>query len=394
MKKPFFSVNRSLITLAILVTLSLLVGGCSSGAKETHISGGRWTKISPGIWRTQRGTEHSPSLLTESGAVPRMQSLALLPDTSFPIENSEIIVRIEKGRTYIRFPLVDGEQLFGLGLNFKNVNQRGRIFRLHVDHYGGRDNGRTHAPVPFILSSKGYGILVDTSRYIDVYAGTGVTTDSSNPAIPRDRNTDKNWTANPRSDNLERVIPEEGVRMTVFAGTSMMDTVRRFNLFCGGGFIPPKWGLGFWQRTPTLFSAEDVTAEVSEFSKRNFPLDVIGLEPGWHSKSYPCTFAWDSGRFPDPTEFINQMGKEGIKINLWMNPYLSPDSPIYEKMLPFAGSHTVWNGIVPDYTLPEAARIMRDYLKKELTDIWVIGFKLDEIEVFDNWMWTDSEKFQ
>lgn len=138
MKKPFFSVNRGLITLAILVALSLLVGGCSSGAKETHISGGQWTKISPGIWKTQRGTEHSPSLLTESGAVPRMQSLALLPDTSFPVEDSEISVRIEKGRTYIRFPLVDGEQLFGLGLNFKNVNQRGRIFRLHVDHYEGR----------------------------------------------------------------------------------------------------------------------------------------------------------------------------------------------------------------------------------------------------------------
>ena len=36
------------------------------------------------------------------------------------------------------------------------------------------------------------------------------------------------------------------------------------------------------------------------FLDRGFPLDVIGLEPGWQSKSYPCTFSWDKGRFPDP----------------------------------------------------------------------------------------------
>jgi alpha-glucosidase (family GH31 glycosyl hydrolase) len=392
-KKNYNSIFRNLITFPLLMTLVLLGAGCFSETKDSRETGRLWSKISPGIWRIQAGPENGPSLLTESGSIPRMQSLALLPDTSFPVKESEISVRIEKGRTYIRFPLVDEEQLFGLGLNFKNVNQRGRIFRLHVDHYGGRDNGRTHAPVPFILSSTGYGILIDTANYIDVYAGTGVTAESSNPAVPRDRNTDKNWTASPRSDNLEIVIPGEGVRMAIFAGTSMMDAVRRFNLFCGGGFIPPKWGLGFWQRTPTLFSAEDVSTEVSEFSKKDFPLDVIGLEPGWHSKSYPCTFAWDSGRFPAPEEFINQMEKEGIKINLWMNPYLSPDSPVYEKMRPYTGSHTVWNGRVPDYTMPEAAKIMKDYLKKELTDIGVSGFKVDEIDGFDHWLWPDTAEF-
>ena len=391
-KKSFSSKIKTLLFFTFPL-LTLLIPGCQNSQDAAELEGREWRNISPGIWRFQAGPEKSSSLLTEAGALPRMRDLEQLPETSFPVDKSGINIRMEKGKTYLRFPLDDGEQLFGLGLNFKNVNQRGRIFRLHMDHYGGRDNGRTHAPVPFILSSRGYGILIDSPRYIDVYAGTGVTRDSKNPAVPRDRNTDKNWTPQPRSDNLEIILPGEYARMFVFAGTTMMDTVSRYNLFCGGGFIPPKWGLGFWQRTPTLFSDEDVKTEVSEFKKRNFPLDVIGLEPGWHSKSYPCTFAWDKGRFPHPREFIDQLKLQGIRVNLWMNPYLSPDSPIYEKMLPYTGSHTVWNGAVADYTLPEASAIFQEYAGKEITGIGVSGFKVDEVDGFDHWLWPDSAQF-
>lgn len=37
---------------------------------------------------------------------------------------------------------------------FQTVEQRGRVMRLHVDHYGGSDNGRTHAPIPFLSPAK------------------------------------------------------------------------------------------------------------------------------------------------------------------------------------------------------------------------------------------------
>ena len=65
-----------------------------------------------------------------------------------------------------------------LGLNFKTHNQRGRILNLHMDHYGGTDNGRTHAPVPFYVSSRGYGVLIDAARYMTVYAGTAIRVDA------------------------------------------------------------------------------------------------------------------------------------------------------------------------------------------------------------------------
>jgi alpha-D-xyloside xylohydrolase len=126
-------------------------------------------------------------------------------------------------------------------LNFKSVAQRGRIFRLHVDHYGSEDNGRTHAPVPFFISSKGYGVLVNAARYIDVSVGSAVRKDSKNPPVARDRNSDRAWDAQPYSDNIEMVIPEAGVEIILFTGKNLMEVVQRFNLYCGGGIIPPKW---------------------------------------------------------------------------------------------------------------------------------------------------------
>ncbi|MBW7462492.1 ABC transporter substrate-binding protein, partial [Paenibacillus sepulcri] len=93
----------------------------------------------------------------------------------------------------------------------------------------------------------------------------------------------------------------------VFSGPALADAVSRYNLFCGGGVLPPKWGLGFWHRVPALFSAEEAMAEALEFRHRDYPCDVIGLEPGWHTRSYPATYEWDRERFPDPEGFVRGM---------------------------------------------------------------------------------------
>jgi len=353
----------------------------------------QWESTFPGIWKTEVAQPETFNLLSAASKQPRAEALAKKSPEDFPISRDEILAFTEHGRTVLRFPLEKGEQIYGFGLNFKTVQQRGRILRLHVDHYGGEDNGRTHAPVPFFVSSKGYGVLINAARYIEVYVGTSVRVDSKNPPKAKDRNTDKSWSAQPYSDNLEMVIPADGVEMVLFAGKNMLDVVQRFNLYCGGGTLPPKWGLGFWQRTPTLYNQNDIQKEVNGFAEKNFPLDVVGLEPGWHSKSYPCTFEWDKTRYPTPATFAQNMKQQGIRLNLWMNPYISPDGILYDKLLPYAGTHKVWNGIVPDYTMEKPRKIMQDHFNKYQLDIGVSGFKMDEVDGYDRWLWPDAAQF-
>lgn len=352
-----------------------------------------WQQMAPGVWKGVIGTPEDYSLLTVAGVLPLKEGFTRLPEVHLPELANEIVGTVQDGKTCLQIPLEKEEQIFGFGLNFQTVHQRGKILNLHVDHYGGKDNGRTHAPVPFYVSSLGYGILVNSARYLTVYAGSGVRKDSPNAPIARDRNTDKDWTSAPYSDAVSILVPAQGVEIFLFAGPTPMDAIRRYNLYCGGGALPPRWGLGFTQRTQKLYTADDVEREIDEFERRGFPLDFIGLEPGWQSKAYPCTLEWDKKRFPNPADFIQKMAKKGVRINLWTNPYLSPESDIYKQMYPVSGSHTVWCGIVPDMADCLARQLWMDKLEKEHIGIGVSGYKIDEVDGYDRYLWPDVATF-
>ncbi|GAB3946872.1 glycoside hydrolase family 31 protein [Spirosoma harenae] len=353
----------------------------------------QWTLVAPGIWKTVAGTPETISPLSVAEINPRLDGLKKLGDRSFPASLTESVHQQTDNKTYLRFPLKKGEQLFGLGLNFKSVQQRGTIKTLHVDHYNGKDNGRTHAPVPFYVSSLGYGVLVNSARYITVYAGTGVRRDS--PEIPpeKDRNTQRDWSAQPYSDAVEVVIPASGTEVYVFAGATTMEVVQRYNLYCGGGTLPPKWGLGFTHRTPTLFTDEKVLQEVAEFEAKGYPLSFVGLEPGWQSHSYPNSFVWDSTRFPQPKAFLDKLAQKNIRANLWINPYVSSHSPIFKRVLPYTGSHMVWVGRVPDFTMAPARDLYKDLFSKQHLSVGISGYKVDEVDGYDHWLWPDVATF-
>lgn len=352
-----------------------------------------WQQVEPGVWKGVVESPEEYSLLGVAGVAPQKEGFSRLPEVELPGLANEIVGTIQDGKTSLRIPLQKKEQLYGFGLNFQTVHQRGKILNLHVDHYGGRDNGRTHAPVPFYISSRGYGVFINSARYLTVYAGSGARKDSPNAPVAKDRNLDKTWTSAPYSDAVSILVPAAGAEIYLFAGPTPMDVIRRYNLFCGGGTLPPRWGLGFTQRTKKLYTADDVKKEADEFEQRGFPLDFIGLEPGWQSKAYPCTFEWDATRYPDPAGFVKEMADKGVRINLWTNPYVSPESKIYKEMYPVSGSHTVWCGIVPDLAGEKARQIWKDKLEQEHVNIGVSGYKIDEVDGYDRYVWPDVATF-
>ena len=380
-KTPFFF-------SAIILIFSVF--SCSQVENNPKL---KWEETANGIWKATVGKKTSIDLLSAAGIAPFTSALNKKDKVEFPFNPDQIKVTSFDGKLYLRFPLTDDEELYGLGLQFQSIKRRGRIYHLHVDHYGGRDNGRTHAPVPFYISNKNYGVLINSANYITVYAGTSVRTDSPNQPEIRDRNTDRNWSASPKSDAVEILVPANGAEIYVFGGTSILDVVSRYNLYSGGGVLPPKWGLGFTYRTNTKFNSKQVTDLVDEFEKQEFPLDFIGLEPGWQSASYPCSYVWSPERFPGNGKIVSDLLAKNVRTNLWINPYLAPTSPIFEKMNTFTASHSVWCGTVPDYSTPEARKIFSDFYKNTLLNDGVSGLKMDENDGFDNWLWPDVASF-
>ena len=354
---------------------------------------GGWNEVATGVWKFVAGNPDQINLFQAADIKPAITALTKMGASPFPLRPEQIAIEVVNNHTNIRLPLQPDEQIFGFGLNFKSVQQRGRIFQLHVDHYGGTDNGRTHAPVPFYVSSGGYGVFVNSSRYLTVYAGTGVRKGSPDAPPERDRNTDSQWSAQPYSDAVEILVPAEGVEVYIFAGPTPLDAIRRFVLYSGGGPLPPRWGLGFTQRVPTLYTSDQVEQEARTFKEKGFPLDFIGLEPGWQSRSYPCTLEWDSTRYPDPESFVQKMKSLEVRLNLWTNPYISSKSSLYPEILQYTGSHTVWGGVVTDFTIPAAREKFSSFIGNNLADIGISGFKLDETDGYDRWLWPDVAIF-
>ncbi len=351
-----------------------------------------WKQVAPGVWRGQVGRNDTPTLLNAADTKPDLKGLKAIASAGareprFPGATGVVTADF----TSVRIPLSPTEKIFGLGLQMQGSNRRGGVYHLRVDHYA-EGNDRLHAPVPLYVSDQGYAVLFDTSRPISIYAGVGNRRDGHNPP-ERDRNTDPQWDAQPLSDSVEASVQGPGLTVYVFEGPSAMRAIQRYNLFCGGGALPPRWALGFWHRTPSLATESDVEQEVHEFRQRGFPIDVLGLEPGWQSKSYPCSFEWSQERFPTPGKFVANLKADRVHVNLWTNPYVSQHSPIRRALEPNYGSHTVWLGPAPDLEMPEANRVIGNYFTKEHLDIGVSGFKIDEIDGFDNWLWPDHAVF-
>lgn len=371
-----------------------------------------WSEVAPGVWKTTFGQADSLTLLGAAGGTPSREALARMPETAFPLDPVEIEGRTFNARTTVRFPLRANEDIYGLGVDFSSMRRNGDVFELHVDHWDSKRaiTGRTHAPVPLYVSTRGFAVLFDCARYLKVTVGHGVrlaakekppvvdrTTGRIMPARPGDAAVSARWEAHPRSDSIEVLANSPGMDVYIFAGPSPLDAVRRYNLYCGGGALPPKWGLGFLNRVRTNYTAAEVLADVAEFKHHGIPLDMIGLEPGWMDHAYPCSFEWDKTRFPDPKGFLDQLSASGVRANLWFNPYVGPPAtPLYQKLLPYAGTHLVWNGIVPDYTLPEARALFADHLKRAVIDLnpaAIGGFKIDEVDGFDKYLWPDTALF-
>ncbi len=351
-------------------------------------------KLANGVYCIKFNEIKDKTLLSYSEVLPKFEKINALKDLKQDILD-EINVYCVGNTTVVTVPVEEEENLYGGGLNYKNMCINRKVLHLKMDHHTGVDNGRTHAPIPFYLSDKGYAVLINTTKYVDMYMGSANRTNSKKGFQNTDRNTDENWDPNPLGEFVEIAVNDcDALEILVFFGENLLDTVKRYNLYCGGGFIPPKWSLGIVQRVPTLLSDKEVMDTVLEFKERNFPLDVIGLEPGWQSEAYPCSYEWDKKRFSNPEKFLQDLSDHNIHVNLWENAFVSPNAKIFKELLPLSATHTVWGGIVPDYTLKKACDIYKNQHKTRHVDIGVSGYKIDECDGFDEWLWPDHAEFK
>ena len=318
-------------------------------------------------------------------------------DVNYPAANFTF-KKIPSG-CVLEFPIEDDCHIFGFGLQLKHFDHRGRKLRLDVNADPVGADGESHAPVPFFVTNKGYGMYFDTARYAEFYCG-------------KQKNTGKNAAKSSggsagsevelyavRQDTglvmSVRIPVAAGVDVYVIEGDSITDIVSQYNRLAGGGPEVPEWSLGMLYRCYYQWNAEKIKSIADDFRERDIPCDIIGLEPGWHTHAYSCTYKW-SDKYPDPDAFISYLRERNYHLSLWEHAFVHPEAEIHDALAPYSGDWLVWGGLVPDFATEEGRKTFADYHREKLVDHGIDGFKLDECDSSDftgSWSFPLSAEF-
>ena len=338
-------------------------------------------QVAPSVWRIRFGKPEvfTPTHFRSAGVDEK--GLAAIPQVDTPpLDAASMSFDASDRGCSLRLPLEPGESIYGLGLTTSlfdltevNGHHAGRRVVLKPTDSPENDLGESHAPNPFYVSTQGYGVFVDTARFASFFTGdvAPVHAVAEKPNHPRPAAA---------KTMLVDVPGARGLDIYLFAGPAMLQAVERFNLFSGGGVVPPLWGLGVHYRGYGKFGAGESLALAARVRAAHIPCDVWGVEPGWQSRSYSCSFVWDSGRFPDPDGFLRKMHDMDFHLNFWEHAFTHPSSPIYDELKPWAGNYLVWNGLVPDFATSPGRRIFLKQNRQALFDRGVDSVKLDECD--------------
>jgi alpha-D-xyloside xylohydrolase len=370
--------------------------------QEKQADGARtlnWSEVFPGVWRATLGTPERFTPVSSRLVPPQSSAFSQLPRVAAAPLAAIRGMRTARG-CMIQLPLRPDEQIYGLGLQMLSFSQRGKKKTVRVNADPKYDTGDSHAPVPFYVTTEGIGILIDTARYATFYFGDARPKPTHAVNIVTGANPDPNYTHNIQDADIGQITVEvpraSGADVYLFGGPEMLDAVRRYNIFSGGGVVPPEWSLGFWYRMDARGTQQSALALAQEFRERKMPCDVIGLEPGWQTHAYSCTFAWNRDRFPDPAAFVRSAQKMNLRINLWEHAFTHPASPLFAEIEPHSGDYGVWGGLVPDFAAEPARAAFGAYHAKTFLDTGISGFKLDECDNSDytgGWSFPECSAF-
>jgi alpha-D-xyloside xylohydrolase len=260
------------------------------------------------------------------------------------------------------------EHFFGFGEKFTDFDKRGQRLEMWNRDALGVDSELAYKNVPFFVSSRGYGVFVDSLTCV---------------------NFDM---ASSRNGVFGFVVPDTVLDYYFIAGPDPKDIVSRYATLVGRPIIPPKWALGFWISSGFLPDSQAaVLARARMIREQAIPCDVLHLDCYWQPEGTWSGMGWDASRFPDPEAMIRTVKQLGFKVSLWINPYLMVGSGRFEEARsrgyllrcstgePFVGD--LWGGKrepvgIVDMTNPDAVRWFQGLLRP-LLRMGVDVFKTD-----------------
>jgi len=271
-----------------------------------------------------------------------------------------------------------GGLVYGLGERFGPLVKNGQTVEVwNAD--GGTASEQAYKNVPFYLTNRGYGVLVDHPGHVSFEVG---------------------------SEAVERVqfsVRGETLQYYVIAGDTPAQILDRYTQLTGRAPVVPAWSYGLWLSTSftTDYDEATVNSFIDGMAERKIPLSVFHFDCFWMREFNWTDLEWDSRTFPDPEGMLSRLHDKDLRVCVWINPYIAQRSPLFAeaKALGYLVKRpdgTVWQWdmwqagmALVDFTNPDATVWFQSKLRA-LLDQGVDAFKTDfgeriplDVEYFD-----------
>ena len=208
-----------------------------------------------------------------------------------------------------QFDVDIGEKLYGLGERFTPFVKNGQVVDMWNED-GGTCSEIAYKNVPFYLSSKGYGLLVNSSGKVSYELCSEVVT------------------------RAQFSLPGEKLDFMVIGGGDGKSVLQNYTALTGRPALPPAWSFGLWLTTSftTDYDEKTVRSFVDGMAQRNIPLHVFHFDCYWMKENEWCNFTWDEAMFDDAPAMLRRMKEErNLHICVWINPYIGQKSPLFKE---------------------------------------------------------------
>jgi len=206
------------------------------------------------------------------------------------------------------FALAPDEKIFGCGESFKEFDKRGQKVVLWADDANGTQNETMYKPVPFFLSSRGYGVFMHTSSPITCDFGKYY------------------------SGNYSLMMGDDEADLFIFLGKPK-EVLNEYTSLTGKSPMPPLWSFGFWMSRITYFSEKEGREVASKLRENRIPSDVIHFDTGWFETDWRCDYQFSKTRFQDAAKMMADFKKMGLHTCLWQLPYFVPQNQLFPEII-------------------------------------------------------------
>ncbi len=276
-------------------------------------------------------------------------------------------IKTKTGETFFteKFLLNSDECIYGLGERYGQLVKNGQSINIWNED-GGTDTDRGYKNIPFYLSSKSYGLFINSTDKVEYEVGTE------------------------EVNSIRITLPGNEIEYFIIHDPDPKEILKKYTKITGRTALIPEWAFGLWLTSSftTTYNEEVLLDIINKMENHQIPLKVFHFDCYWMKERHWCDFEWDKEAFPRPEEMIKRIKDKGIKICLWINPYISTLSSVFQEckekgyLLKNKDGDVYqidwWqpgNSFI-DFTNPDACKWFKAKLKK-LLDMGIDSFKTD-----------------